>query len=106
MIPVWLQMANILLINFYNLGLKSFFDRSSLKGDRAPSKSTSSYSLPQGFFNQNSFSRFLDISIKRSKKALFSCTITKLDHTLYGKVKDGRVGRKFPCPDEVIEKFE
>ena len=31
MLPVWLQMGNILLINLYNL-CEKFFDRSSLKG--------------------------------------------------------------------------
>ena len=39
------------------------------------------------FFSKNSFSRFWDISKKWSKKTLFSCTITILNHTLYGKVK-------------------
>ena len=39
------------------------------------------------FFNLNSFNRFWDISKKRSKKTLFSCKITILDYTLYGKVK-------------------
>ena len=32
MIPVWLQMDNILLINLYNFCLKKFFDSCNLKG--------------------------------------------------------------------------
>ena len=39
------------------------------------------------FFNQNSYSWFLDIFKKGAKNPLFSGTITILDHTMYGKVK-------------------
>ena len=41
------------------------------------------------FFHQNSFSRFWDIlKKKKEKNPLFSRTITMLDHTMYGKVKN------------------
>ena len=41
------------------------------------------------FFNQNNFSRFWDNIFQKNdtKKNTFPCTITILDHTLYGKVK-------------------
>ena len=58
------------------------------------------------FFNQNSFSRFLDILKKPSKKkkTRFPSTITIiLDHTLYGKVKKKIL--EFLASDIPIHKF-
>ena len=48
-------------------------------------------------FNQNSFSRFLDIlkKKKQKKKHFFSCTIRILDHIVYGKVKRLMINCKY-----------
>ena len=62
MIPVWLQMANIIPINLYNFCLK-IFNRSSLKGGRPSSKSTASYGRRKDFFFLNEW------MIKSQKKS-------------------------------------